>query len=50
MNSIVDVSVREVIYKIIDDAMAKRDRYVTINFFEAGPMVTVYPLDDEGED
>jgi len=41
---------RDLLLKIIDDAMEKRDRYVTINFFEAGPMVTVYPLDDEGED
>lgn len=46
MNSIVDVSVREVIYKIIDDAMEQKDRYVTINFFEHGPSVTIYPFCD----
>lgn len=40
---------RDLLLKIIDDAMEKRDRYVTINFFEAGPMVTVYPLDEEQE-
>jgi len=40
---------RDLLLKIIDDAVAKHDRYVTINFFEAGPMVTVYPLDEEQE-
>lgn len=40
-------SVRELILHIVNEAMEKQDRYVTINFFEQGPCVTIYPL---GED
>lgn len=49
MNEI-DVTVRSLILKIIDDAMEKQDRYVTINFFEQGPCVTIYPLGDDEDD
>jgi len=49
MNEI-DVTVRSLILKIIDDAMEKQDRYVTINFYEAGPMMTIYPLADDEND
>lgn len=44
-------SVRDLILQIVNEAMEKQDRYVTINFFEQGPCVTIYPLgDDENND
>ena len=43
-------SVRNLILQIVNDAMEKQDRYVTINFFEQGPCVTIYPLGDEEND
>lgn len=43
-------AVRELILKLVNDAMEKRDRYVTINFFEQGPCVTIYPLGDDEND
>lgn len=43
-------SVRELILHIVNEAMEKQDRYVTINFFEQGPCVTIYPLDDDEND
>lgn len=44
-------SVRNLILFIVNEAMEKQDRYVTINFFEQGPCVTIYPLgDDENDD
>lgn len=49
MNEI-NVTVRSLILKIIDDAMEKQDRYVTINFFEQGPCVTIYPLSADDDD
>ena len=48
--SIHDKDVREMILKIIDDAMKKRDRYVSINFFQDGPYMTVFPLGSDGEE
>ena len=46
----INPEVRELILKIVDDAMKERDRYVTINFFAEGPLVTIYPLGgDEGD-
>lgn len=38
-------AVRELILKLVNDAMEKQDRYVTINFLENGPCVTIYPLE-----
>lgn len=43
-------AVREMILKLVNDAMEKQDRYVTINFYEAGPMITIYPLADDEND
>lgn len=37
------------IYKLIDDAMEKKDRYVTIYVGEEGMTVSVYPLTDDAE-
>lgn len=49
-NCINDAAVRAMILRIIDEAMEKHDRYVTINFFDGGPFVTVYPLSDDETD
>ena len=43
-------SVRNLILQIVNEAMEKQDRYVTINFFEQGPCVTIYPLGDDEND
>lgn len=44
-------SVRDLILFIVNEAMEKQDRYVTINFLDEGPCVTIYPLgDDENDD
>lgn len=43
-------AVRELILKLVNDAMEKQDRYVTINFFEQGPCVTIYPLGADDDD
>lgn len=40
-------SVRDLILQIVNEAMEKQDRYVSIIFGENGPCVTIYPL---GED
>lgn len=48
--SINDAAVRSLILRIVDDAMRAKDRHVTINFFEAGPVVTIYPIIDEEEE
>lgn len=40
-------SVRDLILYIVNEAMEKRDRYVSIIFGEQGPCVTIYPLGDE---
>lgn len=42
-----NAAVLNAIMRIINEAMAQHDRYVTINFFENGPFVTIYPLDEE---
>lgn len=39
-------SVRNLILQIVNDAMEKQDRYVTINFLDEGPCVTIYLLGD----
>lgn len=43
-------SVRKLILHIVNEAMEKQDRYVTITFHETGPMVTIYPLGDDEND
>ena len=44
-------SVRDLILQIVNEAMEKQDRYVSIIFGENGPCVTIYPLgDDENND
>lgn len=43
-------AVRELILKLVNDAMEKHDRYVTINIFEQGPCVTIYPLGADDDD
>lgn len=43
-------SVRDLILFIVNEAMEKQDRYVTINFFVQGPTVTIFPLGDENDD
>lgn len=48
-NCIADAAVRAMIMRIIDEAMEKHDRYVTIKFFDGGPFVTVYPVTDDDE-
>ena len=47
--ALTDNAVRAMIMRIINEAMEKHDRYVTINFFDGGPFVTVYPLTDDDE-
>jgi len=43
-------SVQDLILYIVNEAMEKQDRYVTINFFEQGPCVTIYPLGADDDD
>ena len=41
--------IKEILFKLVDDAMEKRDRHVSVNFYEFGPCITIYPLDSEEE-
>lgn len=36
----------DTISRIINEAMEKKDRYITLYFGEEGTTVTVYPLDE----
>ena len=49
-NPVTDPAVQILILRIINEAMEKGDRYVTINFFDGGPFVTVYPLTNDEEE
>ena len=40
-------SVRDLILHIVNEAMEKQGRYVSIIFSENGPCVTIYPLGDD---
>ena len=40
-------SVRDLILQIVNEAMEKQDRYVSIIFGEQGPCVTIYPLSED---
>lgn len=40
-------SVRDLILHIVNEAMEKQDRYVSIIFGDKGPCVTIYPLGDD---
>lgn len=46
----ISADVKDLIFKLVNDAMEKGDRYVTINFTGAGPFVTIYPLGGEDDD
>lgn len=45
-----DEAVQKVLFDIISDAMEKRDRSVSINFYKFGPSVTIYPMCDDEEE
>ena len=49
-NPVTDPAVRILILRIINEAMEKGDRYVTINFFDGEPFVSVYPLMHDEEE
>lgn len=41
---------REMIFAVIDDAMVKKDRYVSIFFGPHGTTVSVYPITEDDEE
>lgn len=45
-----DEAVQKVLFDIISDAMEKRDRSVSINFYKFGPSVTIYPMYNDEEE
>lgn len=45
--------VKEIIYNLIDDAIMKRDRTVSVSFYDFGTNVSVYPFtpgEEEGKE
>lgn len=48
-NKFSNEEIKEILYKFVDDAMEKRDRYVSVNFYEFGPSISIYPLESEEE-
>lgn len=44
-----DPKEREMIFAVLDDAMVKKDRYVSIFFGPHGTTVSVYPIAEDEE-
>jgi len=49
-DSILDAGVRQFITESINEAMAAKDRSVSVYFFARGPQITFYPIPDDEEE
>lgn len=46
----INPDVKNLIMALVNDAMEKQDRYVTINFMPQGPFVSIYPFGGDDDD